>query len=57
LIFFRDNVIGLLKKKTAWYVVARALREKAAAAANEFRFDLKETFNKGTLAHNVYSLN
>ena len=34
---FRDNVIGLLKKKTAWYVVARALREKAAAASNQFR--------------------
>ncbi len=33
--YFMDskaNVIGLLKKKTAWYVLCRAIREKAAAA-------------------------
>ena len=29
-----ENVIGLLKKKTAWYVVARAIREQAANALN-----------------------
>jgi len=23
-----DNVIGLLKKKSAWYIILRALREK-----------------------------
>ena len=28
---FRSCVIGLLKKNTSWYVVARAIREKAAA--------------------------
>ena len=33
----RDNVIGLLKKKTAWYVVSRALREKTSHMVNEFR--------------------
>lgn len=27
----KSNVIGLLKKKTAWYILARAVREKAAA--------------------------
>lgn len=29
-----ENVIGLLKKKTAWYIVARAIREQAANALN-----------------------
>ena len=28
----QDCTVGLLKKKTAWYVVLRAIREKAAAA-------------------------
>ena len=32
-----DNVIGLLKKKTAWYVVARAIREQAAAALGDWK--------------------
>ena len=27
-----DNVFGLVKKKTAWYIVLRSIREKAAAA-------------------------
>ena len=27
-----DNVIGLIKKKTAWYIVLRAIREKTVAA-------------------------
>ena len=31
-----DNVIGLLKKKTAWYVVARAIREQVANALNDW---------------------
>ena len=31
-----DNVIGLLKKKTAWYVVARAIREQSANALAEW---------------------
>lgn len=29
-----NDVIGLLKKKTCWYVLSRAIREKAAAAEN-----------------------
>jgi len=33
----RDNVIGLLKKKTAWYVVLRAIREKACAALADYK--------------------
>ena len=32
-----DNVIGLVKKKTAWYIVLRAIREKAAAAFMEWK--------------------
>ncbi len=39
-LFFLDsagNVIGLLKKKTAWYVVLRAIREKACAAMFDFK--------------------
>ena len=31
-----ENVIGLLKKKTAWYVVARAIREQVANALNDW---------------------
>ena len=30
-------MIGLLKKKTAWYVVCRAIREKAAHALGDFK--------------------
>ena len=30
------HVIGLLKKKTAWYVLARAIREKARYAVSRF---------------------
>jgi hypothetical protein len=33
----KDNVIGLLKKKTAWYVLSRAIREKASSAMAEFK--------------------
>ena len=32
----KGNVIGLLKKKTAWYVLARAIREKARNAVRGF---------------------
>ena len=32
----KGNVIGLLKKKTAWYVLARAIREKARNAVSRF---------------------
>ena len=32
----KDHVIGLLKKKTAWYILARAIREKASAAVSAF---------------------
>ena len=32
----KGNVIGLLKKKTAWYVLARAVREKARNAVRGF---------------------
>ena len=28
----KANVIGLLKKKTSWYVICRAIREKASTA-------------------------
>ena len=34
-----DNVIGLLKKKTTWYVVARAIREQAANALFHWKKD------------------
>ncbi|XP_035829225.1 uncharacterized protein LOC101847791 [Aplysia californica] len=30
-----DNVIGLLKKKTVWYIICRAIREKSRNAATE----------------------
>ncbi len=43
----RDNVIGLLKKKTAWYVVLRAIREKACNALA----DLKK--EKGAYSHSA----
>ena len=29
----KNDTIGLLKKKTAWYVLARAVREKARTIA------------------------
>ena len=32
----KGHVIGLLKKKTAWYVLARAIREKARNAVRTF---------------------
>ena len=32
----KGHVIGLLKKKTAWYVLARAIREKARNAVRNF---------------------
>ena len=35
----KKNVIGLLKKKTAWYILARAIREKASAAVLAFAKD------------------
>ncbi|XP_037070079.1 uncharacterized protein LOC119091407 [Pollicipes pollicipes] len=40
-IFFVDddgNVIGMLKKKTAWYILLRALREKLCFALGKFPF-------------------
>ena len=30
-------MIGLLKRKTAWYVILRAIREKAASALQAFK--------------------
>jgi hypothetical protein len=35
----KDNVIGLLKKKTAWYVLLRAIREKACGALADYKKD------------------
>jgi hypothetical protein len=32
-----DHVFGLVKKKTAWYIVLRAIREKAVAAFAEWK--------------------
>eukprot|EP00095_Tigriopus_kingsejongensis_P002818 maker-scaffold80_size398941-snap-gene-1.9 protein:Tk02818 transcript:maker-scaffold80_size398941-snap-gene-1.9-mRNA-1 annotation:"hypothetical protein BRAFLDRAFT_126791" len=46
----RGNVIGLLKKKTAWYVMCRAIREKARQAHGDFEgkrgYDQIETVKK-----------
>ena len=33
----KGKVIGLLKRKTAWYVILRAIREKAASALQAFK--------------------
>ena len=42
----QNNVIGLIKKKTAWYILCRALREKTAHIVNEFSKN-PETFDMG----------
>ncbi|CAF0972381.1 unnamed protein product [Rotaria magnacalcarata] len=45
-----DQVIGLLKKKTIWYVILRAIREKARPMLGEWeknhKIDLPETMKK-----------
>ena len=33
----KGQVIGLLKRKTAWYVILRAIREKSATALKAFQ--------------------
>jgi len=33
----QDRTLGLIKKKTAWYVLARAVREKVNNATNQYR--------------------
>ena len=38
-------MIGLLKKKTAGYVLARAVREKAAAASSDFKKNGSQNFS------------
>ena len=35
----KGQVIGLLKRKTAWYVILRAIREKASSALAAFKKD------------------
>ena len=32
-----NNTVGLVKKKTTWYVVLRAIREKVSSAVNAYR--------------------
>ncbi len=52
-LYFMDsdhNVIGLLKKKTVWYIIVRAMREKVRNAyfnknSNKSLSDLKERVN------------
>lgn len=44
----KGNVIGLLKKKTAWYVVARAIREKASSALAALKKDPSENLTNRT---------
>ena len=45
------NVIGLLKKKTAWYILLRALREQLCAGLQKLKFtDVKEKVEKRFLA-------
>ncbi|OWA50535.1 hypothetical protein BV898_15048 [Hypsibius exemplaris] len=41
------DVIGLLKKKTIWYIIIRALREKAKNAASEFKVTKKSPSGQG----------
>ena len=35
--FSDDNTIGLLKKKTVWYILLRAIREKISYAVIEYK--------------------
>lgn len=41
----KSRVIGLVKKKTAWYVLARAVREKASAAISELKKSPSASFS------------
>ena len=40
-----ENVIGLLKKKTAWYIIARAIREQTANALNTWNKNGPSNYN------------
>jgi len=48
----KDNVFGLLKKKTVWYIICRAIREKAKNAAVSLVKN-KSTFSHGRLNNNI----
>ena len=48
-----ENVIGLMKKKTAWYIVLRAIREKAVAAYAEWK--KLSNFNQASWSRKVKS--
>ena len=46
--------VGLLKKKTAWYVLCRAIREKAAHISSEFRKN-PSTFSKNDKIRKIFT--
>ena len=43
-----NDVIGLLKKKTAWYVICRAIREKVAHMMQELKKN-PHSFDQGKI--------
>jgi len=43
-----ENIFGLIKKKTAWYIILRALREKACSFSSQ-----KASFSKAEMEKKV----